>query len=112
MSDVAESLIKKYLLDLGLIPPDDPVPISSYASFAELIKEHRQFLENHVKIPKPVIDAAVRGDRPSEVNLLKIGMALNLTQEDFDMLIEKSFPDIDDDPDKSSNGEVTNGASR
>ncbi len=92
MSDWVAERVEKAVIEAGFYEPYSK-PINDYANLAEVVRERRRVLERKSRISREVLQLMAAGERPTEVDLLRLGMALELKHEELESLVERSFPD-------------------
>lgn len=89
MSDWIAEKVEQAVIEAGYYTEKT---IDQYQSLAELVEDKRSILEEQTKIPTAMLDAMQEGDEPDELNLLRLGLCLNIEQVDLMALCDRSFP--------------------
>jgi CopG-like RHH_1 or ribbon-helix-helix domain, RHH_5 len=71
----------------GKIPTDAPVPI--YKSIADLVGKKRDTLTEYNRIEQKRLDALAKGDRPTELEMARLALALRLDESYIESLAGK-----------------------
>jgi hypothetical protein len=74
-------------IEQGKIPADVPAPI--YKSIADLVGKNRDALSEYNRISETRIEALAKGDRPNELEIARIALALRLDESYIESLIDK-----------------------
>lgn len=111
MSEWVAEKVREAVIDTGFYDPDRK-PISEYKNLADLVKDRQDFLQEKTTVKPEALSGAARGDRPSEIDVLRIGIALGMEQEELDSLIARSFPSSGSTHESNEGGLQTNGAER
>jgi hypothetical protein len=72
----------------GKIPADAPVP--SYQSIAEVVSMNREVLIEYNRIEQKRLDALAKGDRPTELEIARIALALGLNESYVESIQERA----------------------
>lgn len=98
MSNKLAAMIETLVLDSGYYLPRKD--IREYSTLAELVDDTFSFLKEYSKVSTASLQAIRQGKQPSEIDLLRLGMALKMTQNELDDLYHGSFPHGEHDDDK------------
>ncbi|MGE5659458.1 MAG: hypothetical protein ACM37W_22930 [Actinomycetota bacterium] len=97
MSQWVANMIEREILAAGYGPKR-----SDYKSIAEIVKENFETLSEETRIPPKQLQALQEGAKPSELDLVRIAAALDLSEDYMVELCHKSFPCSDKE--KQPNG--------
>ena len=89
MGDKLADMVEKLVLDNGYYLPRRD--IGAYRTLAELVQDTFDFLVNYSKVSRQDLTAMAKGEQPSEVDLLRLGIALKMAQGELDDLYHRSF---------------------
>ena len=90
MNDFIRDFIKSEVLRRGYFLPRKPVP--QYSTVADLVQDTIDYLQDRSKLTTASLQLMAKGEEPSEVDFLKLAVALKIEQGELDALFERSFP--------------------
>lgn len=64
---------------------------SRVKTLAVLVQENQETLKQLNVVPDKVLDAITQGEKPKEVYILRIAVALNISQSDLEEILRVSF---------------------